>query len=128
MALAEDESVEEVVEDVARRSGYNQRHADNDAVGSLAAHQTRKHHGKVGYGYNAEHGQEHRAHKLHAEGHAAVFCEDELKPVGDVVAFVEREVRLDFKLDELVYKDNGDAEQHGKPAALLDGRHGAGMS
>lgn len=113
---AEDDAIEDGVDDVAHSSRQDQRHADHEPPPPLAAAETDKPPADEANGDNPENRQGQlaptRARKLHPESHPVVLDEMEAKPVAeDADLLTERKVGLDPKLHKLV--NNQDCRHHG---------------
>ena len=102
VGLVEDKSVEHTVDEVTRCSSKNHREyayvycpcSPSYYLGYVPRYQAD--------GNETEETEKDLWHDGHSERHAFVFDEDELKPVCDVYAFVQRHTGLHLNLYDLV--------------------------
>ena len=127
------QSVEQAINNVAKRAGRNQRqphqHAGRHRLLN-ALDQPGNPHRQHYEQHNPERRQrvlaDHPAER-HAEGHALVLDEQDLEPVPEYrEGLAERHIRLDQDLDDLVDDDEDGAEQE-QPCSLAD-LHGLVLS
>ena len=118
-AFGEDESVEAVVDDVARRAGDDERDAKNKSERLKPFCRLAQDKAEEDDGRDAEHREHRRADEVHTEGHAPVFDKHEFEPRRHVHAFVQEEMRLDVDLDDLVYDDNRQHRCGGEAKAFV---------
>ena len=70
-------------------------------------------------GNNTEDAEEGGANKVHTKGHASVFDEIDLKPIGHLDAFVQVHVGLDRHLNDLVYHKDGKHYTHSNKCTAI---------
>ena len=123
-AFGEDEPIEAVVDDVARRAGDDERDAKNKSERLQMLCRPAQDKAEEDDGRDAEHGEHRRADEVHTEGHTPVFDKYEFEPRGHVQAFVQEEMRLNVDLDDLVYDDNRQNSGGGEAKAFVGRRKG----
>lgn len=117
-ALAEDEAVKEIVNDIAGSSCHHGSPTHQQTPRGTFPDDVEKRIGEKCHSYDAEERKYHCADILHAKRHTFVFGEANAAPVGHLYLFAKGHIGLDGNLDDLIDDEDADDDGNGRERSV----------